>query len=195
MKAPAVFMLEDVAGSADVPREQALRVLERLCDAPWHLVSRVDSGEFCLRYRVHEALDQMGAYTASLRVRLPERQRDLVRGLPDDVDPIEASDVGGDDAAGGTPAEAGAATASTPAAAEAPGASADAPAANDPGSVPGDAAQAGAGARGRGARQTPLLEAGEPAGRPFAGPGLGSDESEADEVDLSLVAVKRSRRR
>jgi hypothetical protein len=56
MKAPAVFMLEDVAGSADVSREQALRVLERLADAPWHLVSRVDSGEFCVRYRVHDAL-------------------------------------------------------------------------------------------------------------------------------------------
>jgi len=188
MKAPAVFMLEDVAGSADVPREQALRVLERLCDAPWHLVSRVDSGEFCLRYRVHDALDQMGAYTASLRVRLPERQRDLVRGLPDDVDPIEAADVAGDDAAAAAPSEA-------VAAADGAGVSADAPAASDAGSVPGDAAPAGAGARGRGARQTPLLEAEEPSARPFAGPGLGSDESEPDEVDLSLVAVKRSRRR
>jgi hypothetical protein len=92
MKVPAVFMLEDVAGSADVPREQALRVLERLADAPWHLVSRVDSGEFCVRYRVQEALDQVGTYAASLRARLPERQRDRVRGLPDDVDPIEGSD-------------------------------------------------------------------------------------------------------
>jgi len=196
MKAPSIFMLEDVAGSADVPREQALRVLERLCDAPWHLVSRVDSGEFCLRYRVHDALDQMGAYTASLRVRLPERQRDVVRGLPDDVDPIEASDVAGDDATGATPAEAGAATPSAATTQDDVGSSADAPAANDAGSAPGDAAPAGAGARGRDARQTPLLEAVEPsAARPFAGPGLGSDESEADEVDLSLVAVKRSRRR
>jgi len=193
MKAPAVFMLEDVAGAAEVPREQALRVLERLCDAPWHLVSRVDSGEFCLRYRVHDALDQIGAYAASLRTRLPERQRDRVRGLPDDVDPIEASDVlgdGPDNAVGGTPSDA---TAAAPAEAAA---SRDAPASNDADSVPPDAAPAGMGARGREARQTPLLEPVEKtAARPFAGPGLGSDEPEADEVDLSLVAVKRSRRR
>jgi hypothetical protein len=175
MKAPAIFMLEDVAGSADVPREQALRVLERLGDAPWHLVSRVDSGEFCLRYRVHDALDQVGAYAASLRVRLPERQRDRVRGLPDDVDPIEASDVVGDLPAGaGTRADADAAP------------------------VPADAAPAtaGPGPSGREARQAPLLEPVDPPdARPFAGPGLGTDESEADEVDMSLVAVKRSRRR
>lgn len=205
MKAPAVFMLEDVAGSADVPREQALRVLERLCDAPWHLVSRVDSGEFCLRYRVHDALDQIGAYAASLRTRLPERQRDRVRGLPDDVDPIEAADVVGDepiDAVAGTPSDAeGAAPVDAAATGEAgashdAGASDDAGAARDARSVPGDAAPVVVGARGRDARQTPLLEPVEqPSKRPFAGPGLGSDEPEADEVDLSLVAVKRSRRR
>ncbi len=193
MKAPAVFMLEDVAGSADVPREQALRVLERLCDAPWHLVSRVDSGEFCLRYRVHDALDQIGAYAGSLRARLPERQRDRVRGLPDDVDPIEAADVvteGSGDATGGTAADVAAAVPAEAAAAK------DAPASNDAGSVPPDATPALAGARGRDARQTPLLEpVASSTARPFAGPGLGSDEPEADEVDLSLVAVKRSRRR
>ncbi|MBW6455775.1 MAG: hypothetical protein K0A98_07795 [Trueperaceae bacterium] len=197
MKAPAVFMLEDVAGSADVPREQALRVLERLCDAPWHLVSRVDSGEFCLRYRVHDALDQIGAYAASLRARLPERQRDRVRGLPDDVAPIEAADVVGD----GLEEAVGDATGDAPAAAPEASAPKDAAASQDADSVPADAGAAGMGARGRDARaretrQAPLLEpVDQAAARPFAGPGLGSDEPEADEVDLSLVAVKRSRRR
>jgi hypothetical protein len=112
LKAPAVFLLEDVAGSADVPREQALRVLERLAEAPWHLVSRIDSGEFCLRYRVHDALDQIGAYAASLRLRLPERQRDRVRGLPDDIEPIATADVPVHaDAPAGARAEADAASA------------------------------------------------------------------------------------
>jgi len=186
MKAPAVFMLEDVVGSPDVSREQALRVVERLCDAPWHLVSRVDSGEFCLRYRVHDALDQIGAYAASLRTRLPERQRDRVRGLPDDVDPIEAADVANAGPADAAEAASPAADADAPNAAAAP----EAP------SAPGDAAPVGRSAPGREARQTPLLEPAAPSdARPFAGPGLGSDEPEADEVDLSLVAVKRSRRR
>jgi hypothetical protein len=156
LKAPAVFLLEDVAGSPDVPREQALRVLERLAEAPWHLVSRIDSGEFCLRYRVHDALDQIGAYASSLRVRLPERQRDRVRGLPDGLDPIESADVPNHVAAPNAPASA----------AEAP------------------------------APQTTQPSAPQAAVRLFAGPGLGpEDEVDADDVDVSLVAVKRPRRR
>jgi hypothetical protein len=186
MKAPAVFMLEDVAGSADVSREQALRVLERLMDAPWHLVSRVDSGEFCVRYRVQEALDQVGTYATSLRARLPERQRDRVRGLPDDVDPIEGSEIPGVETGvlatdlPTTPVQAPeSATPSTAAA----------------GDVPVAVPVRGA-AGGRTAEQARLLEPEERGdARPFAGPGLGPDEPEADEVDLSLVAVKRSQRR
>ncbi len=92
-KAPSVFLLEDVASDAELPRDQALRTLERLSEAPWHLVSRVDSGEFCLRYRVHEALENMSLYATSLRDRLPDRQREKVRGLPDGVDPIGGDDV------------------------------------------------------------------------------------------------------
>jgi hypothetical protein len=191
MKAPAVFMLEDVAGSADVPREQALRVLERLMDAPWHLVSRVDSGEFCVRYRVQEALDQVGTYAASLRARLPERQRDRVRGLPDDVDPIEGSEVPG--------AESGVAATdlpatdlpTTPVQASERATTPSAEAGDAPVAVPVRGATGG-----RTAEQARLLEPEERGdARPFAGPGLGPDEPDAEEVDLSLVAVKRSQRR
>jgi len=91
--APTVFVLEDLAAHGDVPRDQLVRVLERLSEAPFHLVSKVDSGEFCLRYRVHDALDQLGTYAGSLRARLPERQRERVRGLPEGVEPIDMHDV------------------------------------------------------------------------------------------------------
>jgi len=93
LRAPAIFMLEDLASEADVPREQTMRVLERLADAPWHLVTRVDSGEYCLRYRVHDALEQVQTYAGMLRERLPERMRDRVRGLDDDVEPILGDEV------------------------------------------------------------------------------------------------------
>jgi hypothetical protein len=140
-----------------VPREQALRVLERLAEAPWHLVSRIDSGEFCLRYRAHDALDQIGAYAASLRVRLPERQRDRVRGLPDDFDPIDAADV--------------------------------------PTSVRGVHHHDRRAAPQRpDRRRRRRLRRRSAALRGSSGLGPG-EESDADEVDVSLVAVKRTRRR
>jgi hypothetical protein len=175
LKAPAVFLLEDVAGSADVPREQALRVLERLAEAPWHLVSRIDSGEFCLRYRVHDALDQIGAYAASLRLRLPERQRDRVRGLPDDIEPIATADV---------PVHADAPALSQAESAAPPGVP-------EPVPVPVPVAR-------RPAAAAPIEADPKPASssRLFAGPGLGTeDEVDADEVDVSLVAKERNRRR
>jgi hypothetical protein len=173
LKAPAVFLLEDVAGSADVPREQALRVLERLAEAPWHLVSRIDSGEFCLRYRVHDALDQIGAYAASLRLRLPERQRDRVRGLPDDIEPIATADVPvHDDAPAGARAQAE-------------------PSTTAPEPVPVPVAR-----RSAAAMPAEADPKGAASSRLFAGPGLGSeDEVDADEVDVALVANPRNRRR
>lgn len=79
LRAPAVFLLEDVA-DRDVPRDQALQVLELLAQAPFHLVTRVDSGEFCLRYRVHDGLLQLSEYALSLRDRLPNRRRERVLG-------------------------------------------------------------------------------------------------------------------
>jgi hypothetical protein len=93
LKAPSVFVLDDVVGDGDVPRDQALRVLERLGEAPMHLVSRVDSGEFCLRYRVQDALDGLADYATSLRARLPERHRARVQGVADDVPPIAADEL------------------------------------------------------------------------------------------------------
>jgi hypothetical protein len=93
LRAPAVFVLEDLAAHGELPRDQIVRVLERLSEAPFHLVSKVDSGEFCLRYRVHDALDQLGSYATSLRARLPDRQRDRVRGLPEGVEPISMLDM------------------------------------------------------------------------------------------------------
>lgn len=191
LKAPAVFMIEDVVGGADLSREQALRVLERLCEAPWHLVQRVDSGEFCLRYRVHEALDQIGTYATSLRARLPERQRDLVRGLPDDLDPIDAEDVVGH--AGATSPQ----DAAPAPALEAVGPTANATPAADPAATP-DAREPAPvpTARGGESSQPRLVPDEQRArGRPFAGPGLGEDEADPDEVDVSLVAVKRRGRR
>jgi len=180
LKAPAVFMLEDVVSSGDLPREQALRVLERLGDAPWHLVSRIDSGEFCLRFRVHDALDQMGAYAASLRARLPERQRERVRGLPEGLDPIGATDL---------PATGSAAPAAAPVAAME---TAEPPAIAGEVTADQPEAEPVAKAPRRSAEQGRLVED----ARPFAGPGLGpEDEPDPDEVDLSLVAVKRPRRR
>jgi hypothetical protein len=100
MRAPAVFVLEDLAAFGDLPRDQLVRVLERLSEAPFHLVSRVDSGEFCLRYRVHDALDQLGTYALSLRARLPDRQRERLRGLPEGVEPIGVHDLPEGPAAG-----------------------------------------------------------------------------------------------
>jgi hypothetical protein len=93
LRAPAVFVLEDLTAHGDLPRDQIVRVLERLGEAPFHLVTKVDSGEFCLRYRVHDALDHLGAYATSLRARLPDRQRDRVRGLPEGVEPISMHDM------------------------------------------------------------------------------------------------------
>jgi hypothetical protein len=150
-------------------------VLERLAEAPWHLVSRIDSGEFCLRYRVHDALDQIGAYAASLRLRLPERQRDRVRGLPDDIEPIATADV---------PVHADAPALSQAESAAPPGVP-------EPVPVPVPVAR-------RPAAAAPIEADPKPASssRLFAGPGLGTeDEVDADEVDVSLVAKERNRRR
>jgi len=81
MRAPTVFLLEELASDAGMPREQTLRILERLADAPFHLVARVDQGEFLLRQRVSDALQGLSDYASSLRDRLPSRQRERLTGL------------------------------------------------------------------------------------------------------------------
>lgn len=86
MRAPTIFLLEDLAADVDLQRDQLLRILDRLGDAPFHLVDRVDSGEFCLRYRVSDALTQLSHYALSLRDRIPDRTRERVTGIGVDED-------------------------------------------------------------------------------------------------------------
>ncbi len=82
MKSPAVFMLEDVVVDADIPRDQVLKVIDLLAQAPFHLVTRVDSGEFCLRHSVSQGLLQLSEYALSLRDRLPSRRTERLQGTP-----------------------------------------------------------------------------------------------------------------
>lgn len=79
MRAPAIFMLDDLA-DAELSREQALKVLELLAQAPFHLVSKVDSGEFCLRFRVGDGLTKLSDYALSLQSRLPARRTERLQG-------------------------------------------------------------------------------------------------------------------
>lgn len=83
MRAPSVFLLEDLASDAGMSRDVVLRVLERLSEAPFHLVARVDQGEFLLRVRVADALTNLAAYATSLKERLPARKHERLTGLDD----------------------------------------------------------------------------------------------------------------
>ena len=74
MKAPTFFVVDQVVDES-APRDAALKVLSLLEQAPFHLVSRIDSGEYCLRYPVAQALEQYSDYATSLRARLPNRKR------------------------------------------------------------------------------------------------------------------------
>jgi hypothetical protein len=90
LKAPAIFVLDDLVGDVDLTRDQLLRVIERLAEAPFHLVIRVGNGEFCLRNRVGDALLNVSEYALSLRDRLPVRTRDRVVAVaePGSIEPI-----------------------------------------------------------------------------------------------------------
>ncbi len=81
LRAPTVFLLEDLAGQGTLSRDAVLRVLERLVEAPFHLVARVAQGEFCLRRPVGEGLANLADYATSLRDRLPSRGRERLTGL------------------------------------------------------------------------------------------------------------------
>ncbi len=83
MRAPTVFLLEELAGDTNLSRDEVLRLLGRLSEAPFHLIARVDSGEFCLRHRVADALGNLSDYALSLRERLPNRNRERLTGLAD----------------------------------------------------------------------------------------------------------------
>lgn len=81
LRAPAVFLLEDLVSDLNMPRDRTLEILERLTVAPFHLIARVDHGEFVLRQRVDEALAGLASYATSLKERLPSRQVEKLTGL------------------------------------------------------------------------------------------------------------------
>jgi hypothetical protein len=80
MRAPVVFMLDEVIDD-DMNREQALKVLETMSQAPFHLITKVDNGEFCLRNKVSDALLNFSDYALSLKSRLPHRRTERLQGL------------------------------------------------------------------------------------------------------------------
>jgi hypothetical protein len=80
MKAPGIFVLDDLLDQ-DNTREQVLKVLELLSQAPFHLVSKVDNGEFALRHKISDALLQLSDYALSLRERLPNRHKERINSL------------------------------------------------------------------------------------------------------------------
>jgi hypothetical protein len=79
LRAPAVFMLEDLV-EAELSRDRVAHVLGLLGQAPFHLVARVDKGEYCLRHRVEDALQQVSEYALSLKDRLPRDRRERLSG-------------------------------------------------------------------------------------------------------------------
>ena len=81
MRAPNVFLLEDLVGELDVPRDRLLAMLEMLSGAPFHLVAKVDHGEFVLRQRVADSLENLASYASSLRERLPTKSVEKLTGL------------------------------------------------------------------------------------------------------------------
>ncbi|HKI59259.1 MAG TPA: hypothetical protein VKA00_08595 [Trueperaceae bacterium] len=81
LRAPTVFLLEELAAEGTLSRDAVLKVLERLVEAPFHLVARVAQGEFCLRRPVADGLANLADYATSLRGRLPSRGRERLTGL------------------------------------------------------------------------------------------------------------------
>ena len=81
MRAPTVFLLEDLAGELNVPRDRLLKLLEMLSGAPFHLVAKIDQGEFVLRQRVSDSLENLASYATSLRERLPTKHVEKLTGL------------------------------------------------------------------------------------------------------------------
>lgn len=82
MKAPSIFLLDDVVDD-QVSRTHVLRVLENLSGAPFHMIAKVDSGEFCLRFKVSDSLDHISRYALSLKERLPSRFTEHLTGVAD----------------------------------------------------------------------------------------------------------------
>lgn len=81
LRAPVVFLLEELASELNMSREQVLRTLERLSTPPFDLVERVDHGEFVLRQGVPDALSALAGYATSLRGRVPAKQRERLTAV------------------------------------------------------------------------------------------------------------------
>jgi hypothetical protein len=88
LRAPAVFMLEDLV-EAELSRDQVAHALGLLAQAPFHLVARVDKGEYCLRHRVDHALQRASEYALSLKDRVPEGRRERLSGSSESADASE----------------------------------------------------------------------------------------------------------
>lgn len=84
MRAPCIFMLDDVV-SEQLSREQVLKVLENLSGAPFHMIAKVSHGEFCLRSKVPDSLEQISKYALSLRERLPNRNKERLNAYSEEV--------------------------------------------------------------------------------------------------------------
>jgi hypothetical protein len=50
------------------------------------MIAKVDSGEFCLRYKVADSLEHISRYALSLRDRLPNRFTEHLRGVDEEAD-------------------------------------------------------------------------------------------------------------
>jgi hypothetical protein len=92
MRAPTVFLLEDIV-DVSLPRHQLLGLLEHLEKAPFHLVSRVDNGEFCLHSPVHDALHRLSDYLLALRGRFPSGQGEKIVEVGDHNEAAESLEV------------------------------------------------------------------------------------------------------
>lgn len=85
LRAPAVFLLEEVAQDLELSREAVLGVLSRLSGPPLHLISRVGDGEFLLKESVDDALAALAVYAAEVRANLPTSRRVVVEGQADEL--------------------------------------------------------------------------------------------------------------
>lgn len=101
LRAPTVFLLEDLVSEVTLPRDRVLAVLERLSAAPFSLLARVDTGEFVLRQPVRDALEALSGYALSLRERLPERRTERLTGLGEPLVLGDEDEAGADEGHGG----------------------------------------------------------------------------------------------
>jgi hypothetical protein len=95
LKAPSVFLVDDL-NEDSMPRDQVVKALDLLAQAPFHLVARVDEGEYSLRHPVDDTLLQISAFALSLRDRLPGGGRPPRVVASGGVDTAGGSNSGGE---------------------------------------------------------------------------------------------------